>query len=339
MLDLSTVSQFVYENLQQVTTQNHGTHFHARCPVCGDSKKNSRKKRFHLDYNNGNPIWHCFNCGKSGSFIQIYCHVKAILPEEATKELYRYNSEHLKDRLTKPAKIEKPKKEIENLNWILKDCASKELTVDSIQYKTWIKLLDEFRSSRKIPNDIHLYYAYQGKYNKRIIIPILSGGDIIYFQGRRVPGSSLEPKYLNPVAEKSMIIHNRNKFDRGKYIIVTEGLIDASMIGDQGTTMLGVEASEDFIKTLLELTDTGVILAYDNDEAGMKALNKFMVENKYRKLVRYFIMPNEYKKAKDINNIRIDYKIGDLYDFVVKNSSNYFLTIMTIQNQNFRRYV
>lgn len=321
MIDLSTVSNFAFENLEQVTVQNNGTHFWARCPVCGDSKINTTKKRFHLDYNNGNPGWHCFNCNESGSFIRIYCHVLGISPEEAAKQLFSFQS--IKSRLKKPTKIPKIEPTKENFNWILKDCAGEDLVVDSILYEKWLETLVAFRKKRIIPDSIKLYYAYKGKYKGRIIIPIMEGDDIIYFQGRRMPGSSMTPKYKNPVAEKSLIIHNEKNFNRDKFIVVTEGLIDCAMIGYQGTAMLGVEAADNFIKKLRKLTDKKVIIAFDNDEAGINALKKFMVENKFRYLVDYFLMPTEYQDAKDINILRVEYKIGDLYNFVVENRISY----------------
>jgi len=68
MLDLEIINDFAYEHFENIAVSKNGMHFHSRCPLCGDSKKSSRKKRFHLDYNEGNPIWHCFNCNRSGSF-------------------------------------------------------------------------------------------------------------------------------------------------------------------------------------------------------------------------------------------------------------------------------
>ena len=333
MLDLRTVSGFIYENFQQVTASHNGTHFHARCPLCGDSKISATKKRFHLDYKQGRPVWHCFNCGRSGGFISLYCEVLRVSPEEAYKKLYKYDSNRLKNQLIKQPPWPRPvsiSKEKEKFNWILDDCAGPGRVVDSIQYNNWIKYLNEFRQDRIIPNSIKLFYAYKGKYQGRIIIPIYEGDDVIYFQGRRKPGTAMEPKYKNPVAEKSMIIHNQENFDPEKHIIVTEGLIDCAMIGKQGTTMLGVEASDLFIKALLKMTNRKIIMAYDNDAPGRKALKKFMRESKYNKRVLYFLMPKEFKHVKDLNELRKininENKIGELYDFVVDNSFSYLKT-------------
>lgn len=50
MPSLEEVSDFVYSYLELPTVSADGTHFHTRCPVCGDSKKNYYKKRFHLQF-------------------------------------------------------------------------------------------------------------------------------------------------------------------------------------------------------------------------------------------------------------------------------------------------
>jgi len=322
LFDLQTVSSFMLENFQRVTIQN-GTHFHARCPLCGDSAKNERKKRFHLDYNGGQPKWHCFNCNRgSKNFVTLYCQVLKIDYKTACKQLFKYDSKKVKDRLARkveqaPTVVNKPS----NFNWILDDCISETLKVDSMMWSTFVNVLKVFRKARQIPDKYDLYIAFRGKYRGRIIIPILdSEGNIIFFQGRALPATDLEPKYLNPVTEKSMIIHNESVFRRDRFIIVTEGLIDAFMIGDQGTTSLGVEISDGFLKGLLSLTDKGVILIFDNDDPGQEALEKFMVENKYKDRVQYFLMPRKYIEHKDINILSVKEDINDLYTLIVNNS-------------------
>ena len=315
----------MFENFQLVTIQS-GTRFHARCPLCGDSAKDRQKKRFHLDYNGGNPVWHCFNCDKgSKSFMTLYCKVLGIDYKTAYKKLFKYDSKKYKERL-KPVRV-KPAKiinEPNNFNWILQDC---KLDVGSLMYDTYKRLLEEFRAERMIPDKYDLFLAHRGKYKGRVIIPIYDAQrDIIFFQGRSLPALDLEPKYLNPVTEKSMIVLNESVFQKDKYIVVTEGIIDAFMVGGQGTACLGVKMSDEFLKRLLSSTDKGVILVFDNDDAGMEALTHFMYVNKYKERVRYFLMPEKYRDYKDINNIVVERNIKDIYDFVVKNSNDHLAT-------------
>ena len=335
MLDIQFVTQFVYENFEKVSPSKGGTHFHTRCPLCGDSKKSLSKKRFHLDWNNGKMRYHCFNCDRSGGIVKLYCLIKGVGEDKAIDDLglvKKYNPERFKRFLSKKAKIHTTEKakNFTNHNWILDDCAADDLKVDSMFYDKWVSILKTFRDDRKIPADYKLYYAYKGVYKDRIIVPIYKGNDIIYFQGRRLPGSSMEPKYRNPSTQKEIAILNREKFNKDRSIIVTEGLVDAFMIGDQGTTCLGKEMSEDFIKILFGLTKRDIILAYDNDREGIRSLRKFMYGNKYCREVRYFLMPEQYKAAKDINILQVKYDIGNMYVFAVSNSYDYYKTTFVL---------
>jgi hypothetical protein len=337
MLDLQLVSDFMNEHFERVSVSKNGTHFLARCLLCGDSKKNKNKRRFNLDYNGGNPIYHCFNCDASGSFLQLYSYVNGITIEEAKKDLYKYNPSNLIQKLSKKKKDKIIKEiEFENYNWILDDCISRDDSdnINGIIQNNYFIKLHEFINNRKIPDDFSIFIAYKGDYKSRIIIPIYDeNNDITYFQARRIPSSGIEPKYKNPHIEKGNIILNKHNFDKNKYIIVTEGLIDAFMIGTQGTSCLGSSLTDSFLKEILNIGK--VIVAFDNDETGYKQLIKFMKgkkkkgrkkpiqQNKYAKKIRYFLYPDKYFRCKDINNIVTEFGVKNVYELIVKNSYSY----------------
>lgn len=333
MIDLQKVADFLYEYFPQVTTSGDGTHFVARCIFCGDSKKSTRKKRFNVDYKNGNPIYHCFNCGVSGNFIELYANVKGLDLDEARKQLIGFDKDRIVKSLTDKTETRETKElEYENHGYILDDCLKLDSILDSHIKKKYHRELVKFHVERKIsPKKFKIFVAYKGKYKNRFIIPIYNEDrKIIYFQGRAM-NESVIPKYKNPPTEKSTIIFNQYKFDKNKYIIVAEGLIDAMMIKNQGTAGLGKEISEDFLKLLFPLTDRGIILAFDNDEPGYESMMKFMVgvkkrkkpANKYAKVVKYFLYPPKVLRCNDINNIRTETDIEDIYKFICDNSYDY----------------
>lgn len=348
MIDLQIVDEFVYENFELVSVSKSGTHWHTRCLLCGDSKKNTRKKRFHLDYNDGNPIWHCWNCGQSGSFLQLYSTVKAVSIEEAKRDLYKFNPERLKTQLsTTKCKVKKEERNAETFNWIRKQSIGKNDKCSGIVCEKYKEVLLKFINDRKIPSTYDIRICINGDYKGRIIVPVVDrNDDIVYFQARRLPGSGIIPKYKNPSVEKGIILNEHN-FEKSKYIIITEGLIDAFMIGNQGTTCLGSSISDDFLYNIFCYTNKGVIIAFDNpfiDEQGIKSLTKFMIgytggrkrkkkdPSKYAKRVLYFIPPPEHRRQfKDINNIRVECNIENMYEYVVKNSHDFLYTYTTLK--------
>jgi len=332
MIDLDTVTRFMLENFEQVKISDGGKHFLARCRLCGDSKKNPYKKRFNMDWNNGVPGWNCFNCNRHGNFYDLYSKLKGISYDDAKKELYKYDKEkvkrYIKERTNRPVTKVKKKDDKETFNWIRSDVYERLESIPEnlgVMENMYLKKLEEFYNSRKIPYEYKIYIAYKGKYKNRIIIPIFDeDNNIIYFQARRIPKSGITPKYDNPVAPKELCILNRHRFDREKNIIIHEGLIDAFMVGKQGTSCLGKEISEELLFELIKLTDKKVIIALDNDSEAYKSLARFMKKNPMARKVNYFLYPKEYRDYDDINNIvrRSSVEL-DVYELITQNSVSY----------------
>lgn len=327
-LDLSVVDDFMYENFENIKVTKRGEHWEARCVLCGDSKKNPRKRRFNLDYNDGYPIWQCWNCGRSGNFLQLYCRLRGVSFDKAKKELFNYDSDRLKDQLTSKKEERKEEKiEYEDFSWIKDDCISPGEISDSITQSLARDIVEVFVRERKIPEQFGVMIAYKGDYRARIIIPVYEGDRMIYFQARRIPNSGLIPKYKNPPVDRKLIVLNKEKFDRDKNIVVTEGLIDAFMLGNQGTACLGASFSDEFIGEILKYTDKKVIIAFDNpflDDRARVEILKFMKgekKSKYAKRVLYFLPRADHiYSCKDINNIRVNCNVENMYDYVVNNS-------------------
>lgn len=325
--------------IENVLIKDYGKHFHGRCPFCGDSKKNKNKKRFHLKYNNGNPGFNCFNCGVHGSFIELYSYMKGISIHETIKILNKFDIKDIKNRLkTKKNKKETIKKP--DFKWILKDCISDDKNTNSLYLNRYIKYIKDFKIKRKIPKEKKIYFAYKGEYEGRIIIPIFENKKLIYFQARAI-SNNIEPKYKNPPLNnlsfrKENIIYNYKNFNKNKPIIITEGLLDTISIGNQSTTILGSSITNNFIDNLLKLTNKYLILAYDNDKKGLKELTNFLINSEYSKIMKYFLMPNELKIYKDLNEVLIDDKNNinnrnELYNIVLDNSYNKLTTLTMLK--------
>ena len=326
MLLLEDINKFAVENLQRCDVQPNGMNWVARCPFCGDSKKNKFKRRFHLKYESDESVYyHCFNCGEAGSFYKLYAFVKGISEEDAVREFRKFDPNQIKKRFTQTiTKIVAKKKELKNLDWILEDCipSNPPTSKENRLREAWKK----WEVSRKISGT---FVALRGDFANRVIIPVYENGSIVYFQGRTLVGA--EPKYLNPIVEKSNIIFNKELFNPEKYIIVAEGLLDAKSIEDnQGTTCLGASITDDFLTELYKYSRKGIIIALDNDSTGIKELKKLLKYSKYNNQLRYFLMPD--KSVKDLNELKVNTDIN-IYDYVVSNSYDSFKTSMLLKFQ------
>jgi len=326
---LDKVSDFIHEYFQNVKVSGNGTLFNAKCALCGDSKTNPRRRRFYLNYKNGSPLWFCHNCGRSGNFLSLYCELKALSLKEAMREIYEFNKDNIASILSpKSENISPTVNTIPTHDYILDESIDSETVPDGIIQTQAQKMLRQFRKDRHVPINVIMYIAYRGLYRNRVIIPIIKNNHIIYFQARSLTDQM--PKYMNPEAEKEQIILNEENFDKGKYIIVTEGILDAYSIGDQGTTMFGAHLNQEFIKKLQSYTDKGLIVCFDNDERGKEELHK-IIKEKYAHPLNFFTMPYKYKEIKDINALSVSKNVNNIYAFILDNSYGCFETIVKLQ--------
>ncbi len=301
-----------------------GNTINMRCMLCGDSKKSLRKRRLSVVCDNGMSFYSCLNCGRSGTFAELVSELKGIPISEAIKQVESIEFDDIKKCLTSHPSAAKIEERIESdLSYIIKDCISINSDVSGIINTKYKEHLIKFIHDRKIPPEYanNIFVAITGRYKSRFIISIYHNNTIVYFQGRAIY-DHMEPKFDNPLIEKTGIIMNIEYFQRDKYIIVTEGIIDAMMIENhQGTPVLGGSVSDDFLDKMFKHTDKGIIIAVDNDERGDKERYKLLNDSKYGKMLRYYLTP---PPIKDLNEYKIKNNITNMYDTVVNNSVDHF---------------
>ena len=330
MLELEDVRNFVYATCENVSTSKGGTHFHARCPLCMDSEKSKSKKRFHLEYTDDNCKYHCFNCDQKGDFYGLYSTLKSIDRDKVWKLYHNFNDiksiwKHHQTELI----VEQPK-QTDNFNWILSDCLTVNDVPDGYIQTKYLESLKQFIEHRKI--NIDVFVACRGIYQNRIIIPIYEGSDIVFFQARAVDGR--QPKYLNSVTSKQDIIFNKDNFVKDDPIFVTEGVLDAQSIGNNGTTCLDREIIDDFIEKLFEYSDK-LYIVLDNDQSGMESLRKLIKTSKYRNKLNYFLINRYYKQYKDINMLVMNTDI-EVQQYIINNSYSMGKTAAKLMMEKWR---
>lgn len=340
MVERHKVEEFLYGHCSKVKRNSDG--YVLRCPVCGDSKKNPNKRRCHVDFYQKYDEWvyTCYNGGcpnPSGNIQSLYSQVLGVSMHDAYRELEdrKYDSDKIKKRLNGVQVFVDEEDEQGKIDLDITCCYSPTDTPPNTIGQRYVKELRKFCAKRLIPLKYQPMICSCGKYKNRIIIPVYEDDKLIYFQGRAI-GDHIEPKYLNPDVKKEDIIFNKERFDRDKYIVVCEGMIDAMMVGNQGTSCLGARTSDDFLEKLFALTDKGVILALDNpliDKSGFENYRTILEESKYNKTLRYFFMPDNINK--DLNDLVLSRGIGfmpEVYKFVVDNSVSHFKTSIKMRD-------
>lgn len=151
--------------------------------------------------------------------------------------------------------------------------------------------------------------SYKDKFSDRLMIPVFDrNGHTVGFTGRILPyDQSGRPKYLNSSQSqwfnKSGIWYgwhlNQKRIRQEKKAIIVEGnmdVISATSSGiDFSLASQGTSFTADQLKSLKFIT-SNVWLAFDNDEAGISAGQKFFVEATQVGLsVDKLIIPKNYK--------------------------------------------
>ena len=254
-------------------------------------------------------IYHCFGCGKGGGVINFIMEIENLsfpeaveflarrvgmeLPEQADDHesrrrarmlaLNRDSARYFHDQLSTPgAQIAR--------EYIAKRQISKKMvTAFGLGFAPdgWSGLIDAMHA--KGYTDYELFDAglvrrgksggYYDTFRRRLMFPVIDvRGNVIGFSGR-VLGDG-EPKYMNSpetlVFNKSrnLFALNLAKKSKSGYIILSEGNIDVVSLHqagfDSAVASLGTSLTPEQAHIISRYTNE-VIIAYDNDGAGIKA--------------------------------------------------------------------
>ena len=254
-------------------------------------------------------IYHCFGCGKGGGVINFIMEIENLsfpeaveflarrvgmeLPEQADDHesrrrarmlaLNRDSARYFHDQLSTPgAQIAR--------EYIAKRQISKKMvTAFGLGFAPdgWSGLIDAMHARGY--TDYELFDAglvrrgksggYYDTFRRRLMFPVIDvRGNVIGFSGR-VLGDG-EPKYMNSpetlVFNKSrnLFALNLAKKSKSGYIILSEGNIDVVSLHqagfDSAVASLGTSLTPEQARIISRYTNE-VIIAYDNDGAGIKA--------------------------------------------------------------------
>ena len=318
-------------------------------------------------------IYHCFGCGKGGGVINFIMEVENLNFPEAVEFLARRAGmpvpEQTNDRESqKKARMLALNKEAARFFYAQLSTPEGQIAVDYMKNRrispgvarnfgigyapnTW----DSLRNAMKEKgfSDFEMFDAglvRKGKnggfydcFRSRLMFPVIDvRGDVIGFSGR-ILGDG-EPKYMNS-PETAVFNKTRNLFalnlakkSKCGYIILSEGNIDVVSLHqagfDSAVASLGTSLTPEQARLISRYTDQ-VVIAYDNDNAGIKATQRAIgILEKLDLKVKVLRMngakdPDEFIKLKGADAFRnlleasenqIDYRmrsVRDKYDLSI----------------------
>ena len=282
----------------------------------------------HMSINLENGLWQCFKTGNQGNFIKFYSLVENISYRSAeSKLLFQGLEEGVWDLWNETTKKTDAPTEIRTK---LDTSGFIPVNVDSydssnqLAIRAWKFLMDRKLFNLKEHEEDPYYIAVDGRYRGRLIIPFKDyEGEIFFFQARSLM-NGVEPKYLNPSSEngvKSSNILYPFDFER-EHLCICEGPADAislNLNGLNATCTVGSTISHVQMQTLREF-EGRIILAYDNDEAGQRGIEKFeSLRKKY--IMPTFSICTPPMKYKDWNEA---HQAGeDLYEWFTEKTYEY----------------
>ena len=255
-------------------------------------------------------IYHCFGCGKGGGVINFIMEIENLTFPEAVEKLARRAGMPMPEQQydaesKKKARIIALNKDAANFFYSqLSTPAGKPACEYMVKRQispatakkfglgcapdTWNSLVDAMRQKGYSDSDLlEAGLAKRSEKNKgiydtfrnRLMFPVIDvTGKVIAFSGR-ILGDG-EPKYLNS-RETAVFSKSRNLFamnlaknSKSGYIILTEGNVDVVSLHqagfDSAVASLGTSLTREQAALISRYTSQ-VIIAYDNDNAGIKA--------------------------------------------------------------------
>lgn len=295
-----------------------------RCPICGDSKKNSKKSRGYILKRDNSLYFYCHNCNTNMPFHKFLKFMDPNLYQE-------YQLESLND--WKEANPLPKKQFVSNLS-------KTEVDLPSIYNLEDSHVAKKYCLNRQIPKKFFsdIYYAADFKQfisevepnvekglkeqEGRIVFPLRSEKNILQgFQGRALYSSPV--KYITIRLTGSEIkMFGLERVDPQKPIRVVEGPIDSffveNCIASTDATLYNVPAK---LKkdTSLDVQDADYIFIYDNEPRNSQ-INK-NISKTIDLGYKVFIWPEEFKDFKDINEaVLAGYNPSVLNHFIDNNS-------------------
>jgi DNA primase len=265
------IDYFLKELKLEGLSKKNNRLYNSKCPICGDSKQSKKKKRLYI-INNGGWFCFCHNCSYS-STLRWFIH---------TLDLNLFKKYLLEELKSDP-----------NLISDYQICSKKESFIDPIEFQFF--RFDSPHLQKKL-------YRYAIEEMEDLLIQRKIINKMYGFQARSVIYKS-KIKYLSHFEHDGKPkIFNYYNIDKSKTIFVVEGIIDSLGL-ENSIAMLGsrlILAHSD-----LEHHKDKLLFVFDNDQTGKERSIQYL--QKGYSIAKW---PNEFRKYKDVNEIKQEINIS-----------------------------
>lgn len=291
----------------------------ARCPVCGDSHTNKRKKRLHLYQKNTVTNVNCFNGDCPVQNKTVYSFLRDFYPSLLTQ----YKRENFGNTMEKLAKGEtedvfgqfkkEEKKEtsevlLHDLSMYFKDIAEVPEALQYLQSRGYDYKEDRYGKWYFAEQDLKIGETLY-KTTNAIIIPLYYNGQMYGFYSRNIYDKTFYT-YMHD-ANIGYKVWNWFNINKNYPVYIYEGIFDAIAGGlPNSIALMGAKIPDD---RLAELEQPVFVL--DNDRTGL--INSLSYSEKGHSV---YIQPNIYEE-KDMNDLLLNHNI-DISHMIKSNLYN-----------------
>lgn len=278
MIQNRTLSEIIQSKIA-LGPQNSRGFFDVACQVCSD-----RKPRGGFKFDSEHCGYSCYNCGARFKYEE----GSGRLSKNARQVLEAFGITREDLTAIRSAMFAAPVEEAEiSLDELKKvKLHTPEVALPEKSYPIGVDhheelqlLLAEYLESRKIDAvAVNAHFSLTPSYLRRVIIPYMRDGKIIYWQARAIDDDA-QRRYLNCPAAKDAVMYGYDRlftFDPAP-LFVTEGVFDA--ISLSGACILGSSLSAAKIE-VLKRCRRRVIFVIDRDKTGGE-LAKSVLSNEW----------------------------------------------------------
>lgn len=274
-----------------------------RCPFCGDSKKSTSKKRGNYYLDSG--MYKCFNgeCQKYCDSFTLIAELTGQDVSQVKRDFFRY--EHSGGG------------SFEYIQTFEDSTPNESILNDFIIPETWINVPDDIhhyidnRMISSAPNVSSNWNIYYNTASRRLVIPWLKNGKIVYYQERAIYADQT-PKYLFPKDMASRPVFGSDNIDSSyPWIFYLEGALDSIWVKN-GVASGSITLSNSQLDSLSNYIGHQIVYFPDNpwiDKASVENIRKLSKTNKD---LLIWMWPKNIKE-KDVNELVCRFKKPDLF--------------------------